>query len=68
MSDGPLTVGGLARASDVSEASIRTYARKRLIAFTVDSAGRKLFEKEVVPKVKALYRQRVECRGRQSPR
>jgi DNA-binding transcriptional MerR regulator len=68
MNDGPLTVGGLARASDVSEASIRTYARKRLIEFTVDSAGRKLFEKDIVPRVKALYRQRVASRGRQSPR
>lgn len=68
MSDGPLTVGGLARASDVSEASVRTYARKRLIEFTVDSAGRKLFGKEVVAKVRALYRQRVASRGWQSPR
>jgi DNA-binding transcriptional MerR regulator len=62
----PLTVGGLARASEASEASIRTYARENLIEFTTDSSGRRLFDPSVVQVVRELRKRRIASRGRRS--
>lgn len=63
-----LTVGGLARAAGVSEWTVRRYAKEDLVAHSLDSAGRRLFEGAAVADVKALYEKRIASRGRrQSP-
>ena len=64
MKSGPLTVGAVARAAEVSEGSVRNYARANLIEYTVDSAGRRLFDQGVVPIVRALHGKRMAARGR----
>jgi DNA-binding transcriptional MerR regulator len=59
-----LTVSGLARAADLSESSVRAYARMNLIPHKIDSAGRRLFDAAVVPEVRSLHKRRVTSRGR----
>jgi DNA-binding transcriptional MerR regulator len=61
-----LTVGGIARAAGVSEWTVRLYAKQNLIPFSLDSAGRRLFDEAVVPTVRTLYTKRVGTRGRGS--
>lgn len=59
-----LTVGGVARAAGVSEWTVRQYARKKLVQYTLDSAGRRLFDERAVGLVRALYARRLASRGR----
>jgi DNA-binding transcriptional MerR regulator len=59
-----LTVSGLAREAEVSESSVRAYARKNLIPHTIDSAGRRLFDAGAIPAVRSLHKRHVTSRGR----
>jgi DNA-binding transcriptional MerR regulator len=61
-----LTVSGLARAAGVSEGTVRQYSRRKLIPYSVDSAGRRLFDESAIPMLRAVFAERVAARGRRS--
>lgn len=58
-----LTVSGLARAAGVSEGTVRQYARRKLIPFYTDSAGRRLFDESAIPVLRGVFAKRVAGRG-----
>ena len=58
-----LTVSGLARAAGVSEGTVRPYARRKLIPFYTDSAGRRLFDESAIPVLRGVFAKLVAGRG-----
>lgn len=61
-----LTVSGLARAAGVSEGTVRQYARRKLIPFFTDSAGRRLFDESAVAALRGAFAERIANRGQRS--
>jgi len=61
-----LTVSGLARAAGVSEGTVRQYARRKLIPFSTDSAGRRLFDETAVRVLRGVFAQHIAARGQRS--
>lgn len=59
-----LTVSGLARAAGVSEGTVREYARRKLIPYCTDSAGRRLFDESAITALRAAFAKRIAARGR----
>ncbi len=59
-----LTVSGLARAAGVSEGTVREYSRRKLIPFSTDSAGRRLFDESAIPVLRGVFAERIAARGR----
>lgn len=57
-----LTTGGVAKASDTCQATIRRYADAGWITCQFDSAGRRLFSPRVVGQVREIKEKRLrEC-------
>lgn len=61
-----LTVSGLARAAGVSEGTVRQYSRRKLIPYSIDSAGRRLFDESAISPLRAVFDGRIAARGRRS--
>jgi len=59
-----LTVGGVARAAGVSEWTVRQYARRNLIPYSLDSAGRRVFADSAVAAVRSVFAKHMAARGR----
>ena len=61
-----LTVSGLARAAGVSEGTVRQYSRRKLIPYSIDSAGRRLFDESAISMLRTVFDERIAARGRRS--
>lgn len=64
MSEVQQTTGTLAREAEVSPPTVRLYANLKLINYTVDSRGNRLFAPGTAAKVREIYAARMNHRGR----